>query len=65
MKDARSHIIGIRVNKDMENRLMIRAIRNMKSVSEYCYDLIHDDIYRKDKHKATSVDCSESSNDKE
>ena len=60
MNKTRTYVIGIRVNKEMKDRLTIRAMRNEKSVSDYCYNLLHKDIYRKDSHNAPVIDSSAS-----
>lgn len=46
-KKARQHIIGIRVDEALYTRLTIRALKNFTNVSQYCFNLIRNDVYRK------------------
>lgn len=42
----KSLVISFRVDQSMYDRLTTRAINNLKSVNQYCYDLVFYDIYR-------------------
>ena len=55
-RKSRSHIIGIRVDNDLYNRLNIRALRHLVTISQYCYQLIYNDVYRKQSQKPPDSD---------
>ena len=53
-------MIGFTVDKDTYNRLTTRAIRHHKSVPQYCYDLVYNDVYRKRDNKPSNSNPSTS-----